>query len=235
MTLYFEFIDTTQTLRMGLEMNRTVDYFAIGFGNEGNTQMRNFDMVAFVFASSGTVTVMDMYSTQNSFPPPDSSLGGSSDYILVDSYKGNGKSQVLFERAYNTGDNYDFTFAPDQNDSIAFAWAWLNKGGHQLDDHGSSAGNFNSYMYNGLQTGLVSEPSITETTRKLHSYMLLFGWAFLIDIAIWIARYHKSAKYVIGMHLSITFLVYVMTIVLTIKVLPDGNFLKLLIYDFNWF
>lgn len=221
MTLYFEFIDASQTVRMGLEMNKTVDYFSIGFANEGNWKMKNFDMVAFMFPSSGSVTVMDLYSTKNDRPPTDSSLGGTGDYILVDSYVGNGKSQVLFERAYDTGDNYDFPFHPDQNNSIAFTWAWLSNGKHQFDDHGPSAGNFLSYMYNGLETDLVSGPSNTETTKKLHSYILLFAWALLIDIAIWIARYHKSSKYVIAAHLLITLAVYVMTIVLTLKVLPD--------------
>ena len=131
LTFYYELLEDTKTLRMGLEINKNVDYFAVGFSDETNWGMANFDIVAFVFkpslsaSSTIAVDVLDLYSTKTSRPPTDTSLGGTSDYKIIKYYVGDNRRQVLFERPYDTGDSFDYKFDPELAPAkTAVSWAW---------------------------------------------------------------------------------------------------------------
>ena len=143
---------------MGLEMAQIVDYFAVGFADEGNYGMKNFDMVTFVFIPNNdtlntyNVSVLDLYSSKNARPPEDSTIGGTADYQLLDFYVGDGKSQVLFTRPLDTGDQWDYVFDPIKTrPSIVMSWAWANKGKYRMTYHQENAGTVISTMYNGFQ------------------------------------------------------------------------------------
>ena len=123
--------------------------------------MDNFDIVAFVFTpdtttGNVTTTVLDTYSTKNGHPPTDESLGGTNDYILTDSYVGNGTYQVLFHRAYNTNDKYDFTFdgSVEVNTGIALSWAWQYNGVYNMTFHQNNCGTIVAKI---ADTGIILE------------------------------------------------------------------------------
>ena len=147
LTLYWQHDADSQTLEFGLESNRIVNYFGVGFAPSGSFGMDNFDIVAFVFTpdnSTGayTTTVLDNFASQVGPPPTDVSQGGTDDYVLTDSYVGTSTCQVLFHRAYNTNDKYDFTFDGDVevNKGIAVSWAWQYNGVYGLSFHQNNAG-----------------------------------------------------------------------------------------------
>ena len=207
---------------MGLEMDAIVDYYAVGFADEGNYGMKNFDIVTFIFVPNNdtyntyTVSVLDLYSNKNARPPEDSTIGGTADYKIIDYYVADGKSQVLFSRALDTGDQYDYTFDPINTErSIVMNWAWANKGKHRMTYHKENCGCVISTMYNGFQGvakpydggGLPSHLVLT-----IHGWMMLIGWGVLIEIAIQFGRYRKFDKRYIAVHVWINIILYILTV-----------------------
>ena len=232
-TFYFHFNEQNKTILMGLEMNRTVDFFGVGFADEGNYAMSTFDIVACVFVpntnSPGTYTVniLDLYSTHNGKPPTDVSLGGTADYHLVDYYVADGKHQVLFQRAWDTKDKFDYVLDPEKTKrSLVMNWAWVQNGQHALSFHGPNAGTVITKMYNGFQgeakpytPGWFS----TNFVVALHGYGMLFAWAILIEFIIQIGRYMKYQKHFITIHACLAIVLYGMTIVSEIFILYISN------------
>jgi len=207
---------------MGLEMHQIVDYYAIGFADKGNFGMTIFDIVCFVFVPNNdtentySVNVLDLYSFQNKRPPTDESLGGTSDYKLIDHYVTPDKVQVLFERAWDTGDQYDYQFDPDVvRNGVVMDWAWVKKGKFAMTYHRDTRGTVISKMYNGFK-GEARDyyPSIFDSDAifKWHGYAMLFTWAILTEIVIQFGRYMKYNRYYVNIHMVLAILVYLITI-----------------------
>jgi len=217
MRLYYEFYDDNSTLRMGLDIASTVDYFAIGFAPRGTTsQMANFDIVAFVVvpdAQTGerTVTIMDLFATGYAQPPTDESLGGTSDYNLIEYYATADRTQVVFDRLWDTSDRFDYVFDKDSaiSDGIALNWAWLNSGEHALDYHGGNAGVIEFKMDDSNASPL----TFTDWAYYIHKFGLLFCWIILLEIAVQYGRYNKHTKHALNIHRILTGIITVFTIV----------------------
>lgn len=222
LTFYFEFNETNKTILMGLEMNQIVDYYAVGFADKGNFGMTTFDIVCFVFIPNNdtqntySVSVLDLYSFQNKRPPTDEALGGTSDYKLIASYVTPQKVQVLFERAWDTGDIYDYQFDPDVvKNGIVMDWAWVKKGKFAMTYHRDTRGTVLSKMYNGFKGEARNYyPSMWDSDAifMIHGYMMLFTWAILIEIVIQFGRYMKYGQYYVIIHTCLAILVYIITV-----------------------
>lgn len=76
-----------------------ISYFGFGLGNK----MKNADIWVFEIGD-GTLTATDCYSSKDTTPPSDQSLGGRNDLILLGcKYDDDGKTMVKFKRKADTG------------------------------------------------------------------------------------------------------------------------------------
>ena len=231
MTLYYEFNDDNKTVRMGLDMPQTVDYFAIGFAEVGKSGMDHFDIVAFIFAPDKTsgkvnVTITDLYAAESGYPPSDISIGGTSDYNLIDYYVTGSRTQVLFDRKLNTGDQYDYAFDKNTaiNTGLSLSWAWVRNNGPQLAFHNNDAGTIQFKMDNSNK----SELTFKQIAYIFHKYGLLFCWVILIEVAIQYGRYQKHSSHACTIHRVLTTIIYLYTAASAITVLVLSKSIKLI-------
>jgi ferredoxin-NADP reductase len=222
LTLYFEFNEANSSVLLGLDLAQDADYFAVGFADRGNIGMKNFDVVAFTFAlnpdgNTYTTGVSDLYANRYGPPPSDISLNGTSDYFLVDSYVAKGRRQVLCVRAIDTKDQYDYVLDPAQTRyKVVMNWAWAVNGKGSVGYHGdTNRGTVIAPLVNGYQgtaetytTGGFWTPALI---LALHGYLMLFGWGFLADVALQIARYRKSNRFYMIIHACLMVLLYPLT------------------------
>ena len=221
LTLYFEFNEANSSVLLGLDLAQDVDYFAVGFADRGNYGMATFDIVAFTFAlnpdgNTYTTAVSDLYSVKKGHPPTDTSLNGTSDYFLVDSYVAQGRRQVLFVRAIDTKDKYDYVLDPAQTRyKVVMNWAWVSNGKGSVSYHNNNRGTVIAPLVNGYQgTAENYTPGGFWTPAlilALHGYLMIFGWGFLADVAIQIARYRKSNRFYMIIHACLMVLLYPLT------------------------
>jgi len=153
LTFYYEFVDLTKTALMAIEITRDIDYVGIGFNNDQSQGMAGTDIIAFVFDQTGTITdTLDLWAIKNDKPPTDVTLGGSSDYKLLQHVYNNGKHQILFSRPYDTQDKYDYKFDTSlTGTNTAILWAFNDAGIPQLYYHDDNRGSVNVQLYGATQ------------------------------------------------------------------------------------
>jgi len=198
--------------------------------------MADFDCVAVVFVANDdsgenyTPVIYDLWSYFDGHPPPDTQLNGTSDYYLVDFYAAKGRRQALFVRAIDTNDKYDYVLDPEKTRyKVVMNWAWMNNGKPKVSYHAQHADTVIAPLVNGYQgTAQIYTPGGFWTPDKIlaiHGYSMLFGWGFLIDVALQLVRYGKANKFYMIIHTCLMTFLYTFTGLTSGIVLWMSNYL----------
>ncbi|MBN1857308.1 MAG: hypothetical protein JW846_10215 [Dehalococcoidia bacterium] len=118
-TYRLHWVSTTDTIRMAIEAG-TSGWVAVGF-QPGN-RMKDADIVMGM-VSDGQAIVIDSFSTGDFGPHrADSEFGGTDDLLEYDALESDGMTVVEFERALDTGDEYDV--ALQRGLEVGLIWAY---------------------------------------------------------------------------------------------------------------
>jgi hypothetical protein len=192
--------------------------------------MINVDMNIVEFTSDG-VKVYDSWSAGFSAPREDITFGGRNDIKNIKYSQENGQGVVTFERAFNTGDQYDKALTPNSFMSVSFAW-----GKGKMGYHGSKQRIAQMIIpKSGDPSNLPPEPIGQFDFWDFHGItmtILWTGFSFVGYIFARFLRHLKSWIYIHWMGSGLTAVVSVGVLASSIKLSKnlENNFSKNVIF-----
>ena len=189
----FGYTPDSSSIVIRLVFSESAGWFAIGFGSS----MSDADMIVCI-PGSGTISCSDYYSTSQTTPSMDTTLGGTDDITLLGYDMSSGTTTVKIQRKLDTGDTYDKAIVQGPNSMI---WAYSpsttfiqhsSKSGGTVDLTPTSQSSNSSMMAKVVIT--IEEDPL----EKTHGLLIFFGWGVAIDVGlIFMALGRKYPIYVL--------------------------------------
>ena len=163
----------------------------ISLGLEPEDAMQGADMIFGWVTESGNVTVLDCYATgPYGPPPPDITLGGSSDLLDAAGTETDGRTVLEFTRKLSTGDRYDKNIPAAG--SLRIIWAY---GEEDLPDGLHPARGFGTLEIAAGQAAFGDPGWLV----AVHALLLSLGFLSLLA-GMLISRYFKKQRWWLKTH-----------------------------------
>ncbi|KRX06844.1 hypothetical protein PPERSA_11489 [Pseudocohnilembus persalinus] len=199
------FDNVGMTLKWGFSVDDKVDFYieieqsswmSFGIGENMN------DADVFIIEINGNIIELSDGSLSGHHAP---NIDSQNDLDLLGYSISDSKTQVKFQRAFETGDSNDKDLKKDEK--YTFIAAYTDS--KSLEQHGGSQ---TAIFDIELSVDFQANVENYQTEHRLHVYFLLFSWGILADFGIIIAQHFKTWKWYQWAHAVAFFIVDASTV-----------------------